>query len=545
MKSTQLPRLHCLIGDSLENLYQLGLNDREGHEMLLNHAFSIIGGRRHALNKGLQGILKMGVRPLLDLNPSYKEKIEAYASGLGIPPQELALGLFIPELMCAMDKWMPGVPHYLLGCSSYFTWDEERDAPLHGRILDFPFLGSFDENERIIQSQLDSGPVTLSFSSSGFPFPTITAMTSAGFGLSLHQKFGSTFDYGGTPIFEILFELLQNCETKDDCIRYLKNQRSLTSWGIYLSFPNGEVLSWEMNGEEFCYNQHQIEPGKLLFFCNQREDLSMENKEVLPYGFTAYNKMRLDMQSKKSTKFTKAIKNKWSAEKLLRYMGTADEQRKVKSTQWQADPMTPATLQNIVMIPKTGEALFIPGSAPKFFNGEVGHLKGAFEKAELSLASVRGKANDKFYQKGVTHYMQAQVAQDLKNPHQVYHHLQMAIEYFENNPYQVIAKFFFHVFQYMYEDHNKVLSQLLLDFKSLEEKLPSYLKDHCLLFIARLEKILKGKTSIGIDEIHHPSLQKIFEFETKMPRLLFHNTTREFMAPRLELLEILYPHVKA
>jgi hypothetical protein len=137
------------------------------------------------------------------------------------------------------------------------------------------------------------------------------------------------------------------------------------------------------------------------------------------------------------------------------------------------------------------------------------------------------------------------VANDLGDFHKGYHHIQLAIEFLEGFPYQTIAKFFFCVFQYMHETEKKALGNLLKDFKELDETLPSYLQDHNSLFIARLEKILKGETTVGIDEIQHPVLQRIFEFEKKMPRLLFHSITKEVMNPRLDVLDIIYPHVKA
>ncbi|MCF8058460.1 MAG: hypothetical protein K9K67_04135 [Bacteriovoracaceae bacterium] len=543
-KNTDFP-IHCLIGDTLENFYQLGLQDKGRHSLLLNHATGLFRTRWTGLNKGMQQVLKAILTPAIELHPRFKKRLEAYSEGLGARPSEVAMGLLVPEMMSFMEKWIPGVPHTLLGCSSYFIWDESRDALVHGRTLDFPFHGSFDLHERGLQTTLDDGPVTFSFSSAGFPYPSITAMTKEGVTLSLHQKFGKTFNYQGTPIFDIAFELLQNCGSREETIRFLKKQTSITSWAFYMGFSGGQVLSSEIDGDKFDYSVHQAVPEKCLYFCNVRENKNLISHDILPYGFQAFNEMRIKMREKKMRSLGFKKNTAWTAEKLIRFMGFADEQENTHSRDWLADPMTPSTLQNICLIPDKEEALLISGLAPKFFKGEVLKITDAFGTPKSSLQKFKGKTNTNNYQLGLYHYMQAQVAQDKGEYHESYHNIQMAIEYFGDNPYATIARFFFNVFQYMHETHRKSLSQLLTDFKSLEECLPPYLQDHNTLFIARLEKILKGNTTVGIEEIKHTALQRIYDFEKKMPRLLFHSLTRELMAPRLELLDVIYPHVKA
>jgi hypothetical protein len=493
----------------------------------------------------MQEVLKALITPATQLHPRFKKRLEAYSEGLGERPAEVAMGLLVPELMSFMDKWIPGLPHNLLGCSSYFIWDDKRDCLVHGRTLDFPFHNSFDLHERALQTTFDDGPVTFSFSSAGFPYPSITAMTDAGVTVALHQKFGSTFNYQGTPIFDIVFELLQNVSSREEAIRFLKKQNSITSWALYMGFSGGQVLSAELDGDRFDYSIHQATPGKCLYFCNQRENEKLRSHEVLPYGFQLYNEMRMAMRDKKLKQLGFKKGEEWSAEKLIRFMGVAHEQEKTPSHKWQADPMTPATLQNICLIPDKAEALVITGRAPKFFTGEVLNITDAFSRPTASPLKIRGKVNSPLYRKGLFHYMQAQVAKDTGDDHQAYHHIQLAIDCFGENPYGVIARFFFLVFQYMHETHKKSLAQILKDFKDLEGKLPPYLQDQNHLFIARLEKIIKGETTIGIDEIQHPALQRIYEFEKKLPRLFFHKVTKELMAPRLELLDVIYPHVKA
>ncbi len=537
--------LVTLLGDELENFYQLGLSDRDRHSLLLEHAVGLFRSRREPLNKAVRQILQSVITPCLDLHPRFKRRISAYAEGLDRKPSEVAMGVLIPEIMSFMDKWIPGIPHTLLGCSSSFIWCDKRDALVHGRTLDFPFHSSFDHQERVMKSTLESGPTTISFSSVGFPYPSITAMTEAGVSLALHQKFSQTFHYQGTPIFDLVYEFLQNCDSLEEGLRFLKKQESITAWALYIGFKDGRVLSFELDGDKHYYSIHQATTESPLYFCNQRENKKLINHEILPYGLEVYNEMRMEMKERKKKSLGFDKKKKWDAETLLRFIATADEQKERPSKEWQADPMNPAALQNIAMIPEKGEALIIPDLAPKFFTGEAIQLKNAYQSPRFHARKIKGKTNDEFYRKGVFHFMQAQVAQDKGQVHKTYHHIQLANEYLRDFPMGKISEFYFLVFQYMHEEHKKVHSQILKGFKELEDSLPSYLQDHNTLFIARLEKILKGHTTVGIEEIKHMSLQRVFEFESKMPRLLFHAITKELMAPRLDLLDVFYPHVKA
>jgi hypothetical protein len=538
------PPLIKLIGDEQENFYQLGLKDKEGHQLLLDHALGLFKTPWKLVNISFQEILKSIVTPCLELQPSFKRRIEAYSEGLGRRPSEIALAYLIPEMMCFMDKWLPGLPHTMLGCSSTFTWCSKRDALVHGRVLDFPFLGSFDQEERAMMTQLSGGPKTLSFSSSGVCYPSITAMTENGVTVALHQKFGSTFNYKGTPIFEMVYNLLQNVSTIDEAIKFLKKSTSLTTWSLYMGFKDGKVLEAELDGDQLFYKIHQATPDKLLYFCNERFQEKDRLVEAAPYGFQHFNEMRKCSAEKKIKLLNKGAAN-WNAEKVLKLQGFALEQKIENSKNWEADTLTPSSLQNICMVPATGEALSIPGEAPKFFNGKAWSIKEAFSAPQSSLVNIKGKTNSTNYQKGLKHFMRAQVAHDKSDIHAIYHNIQLAIDYFTGDSYQRIAEFYFLVFQYIHEDHRKTLSATLNGFKELDGKLPAYLNDHCTLFIARLEKIISGNTTVGIDEIQNLNLQRIYDFEMKMPRLLFHRATRELMAPRLELLDIFYPHVKA
>jgi hypothetical protein len=533
-----------LFGSTEDNFYQLGLKDREGHEMLLEHTRQIISTPWVKANPLVYQGIKTAISFILDHHPVFEELVKAYAQGLNKPINDILYAFVVPDLFCFMDRWMPGLPHYSFGCSSIFTWCEKREALVHGRILDFPFAGSFDAQERLLLTKhQETGPRIFSIGSSGVPFPSITAMSEYGYTLSVHQKLAGVFEKDGKPIFQLVHDLLEHCKTKNDIFNYLEQTTSLSSWALHIGFKSGEVLSVDMLGNEFYYDEQTIQPGEVLYFNNHLLEENDDEEDHLPYGFNNNCDMRESSFYLKMNQL-KFGEKEITAEGLIKMMGTPLKQTN-KEKKWQADYLTPSTLQTVCMIPQTNECLLLTGEAPKFFQGDVLRIQDCFNEVTQTNVKVRGTKQDYRYQRGYRHLIKAQVSSDHKDRHHIYHHLQLAMHYLKGHADYDIANFYFCVYSYMYEEHTKILSKLLSDFKQIKAIMPTYFKDQCLLFIARLEKIKFGETTIGIDEFEHRALQKIFEFEMKMPQAFFHSATKTFIVPRIDIMDVLYAHVRA
>ena len=292
-KHPNLPLIR-LIGDSIDNFYQLGLKDKENHSNILSHLNSLIKTPFSKVDLTIRHLAKATLKQGFTHLPEFQKKMKAYSEGLGIAKEELTLSLLVPEIVSFLSTWVPGIPTSLLGCSSYFAWDDKTDSPIHGRVLDFPLQGSFDKNERVIWSKLDNGPATLSYSSVGFPYPSITAMTEYGVSFALHQKFDDLFNPNGTPIFELIFNMLQKCGDLKSTLEYLKKNESLTTWAFYMGFSNGEVLACDVMGKDLCYKTYHAKAGQVLYFNNMLIDQARysKQKDFMPYGVQQYNQMR-------------------------------------------------------------------------------------------------------------------------------------------------------------------------------------------------------------------------------------------------------------
>lgn len=541
--TAKIPSVPCieLFGDIDENFYQLGLRDRESGKLVHSSVKSMLKTPFTPVNLLMEEVGKQVIKNSFLKETHRYSHLRAYADGMNIAAEEVFYSMLIPELVSAMTKWAPGIVAGNLGCSSFFTLNENKEM-IHGRILDFPLQGSFDEHERIVSYQLNGMPKTLGFGSSGIPYPSITCMTESGMTVALHQKFTNIFNTNGEFIFEIIFELIKNANDKKSAIEFLKSKQSLTTWCLYMGFNNGDVLAYDLMGQDHFYNEYQIEENKILYFSNHLENIKLDQNDYLPLGFEKYNFMRDNSaQEKIKSYIVKSSKKNINCDIDLLKMMTSPKKDNLK-THYQMDCLTPSSITAVTMNPKAEKCHFITGAAPKYYQNNIVCISDTFGSLEQQFCNdTKFKDNGvKEIHSGMHAIMKAQHGFDDKDPQVIYHELQFAIDHFENRSEKNIAHFYFLIAQYIYETHPKVLFHLLSEFKLLDNQLPDYLNDHCLLFIARLEYILKLPPSLEEDRIHTLKLREILKLELKIPRTIFHFTNRLMIVPRVDILDVIY-----
>ena len=534
----QLPFVR-LVGDPEENFYRLGMGDKKCYGAVKEQLCSLFsrGGRTI-----LGGMLERAVKSLLPRlaggGGDFAKYAQAYAAGLGIEMRELSYVLLVPELSAYTGPF----PRPSFGCSSYFIWDEELGAPVHGRQLDFPLLGTFDVHERALSYRFDGCPEIFSFGTGGFPFPSLTAMTERGVTFAIHQKKTDIFCFEGTPVFEIVFGLLRHCSDLASAVEYLQNSCSITAWSFSMSFANAEVLVADIMGDELCYRSYRIGPDLPgLYECNFLLDDRLRQKTIYPFGGDVYNSMRREVGLAKLAKLPSR-----SDTALIRSMGTPLVCRKGGARKFRCDTAAMDALHAVTMAPSASRALFLPGPAPKYYRGEVLCFSDTFgtPRQEREVCpSFRGKARDSWRQ-GMGCLMLAQSAYNSGEMGELYHRMQMGIGLLRGYPEEKVGMFFFLVFQYLDNPDEKNCSELLSEFCRMEKQLPPYLADHCRLFIGRLEKILERPPSLDAKSIEHGALRELFRLESKWHRFLLRQMTVNFSYPMINSFDILYPYAK-
>lgn len=537
--------LLTLIGDIDENFYQLGLLDKEKAKDVHRDVRLMLSTPWKPINRVLEEVAKVVLKNSLLKKADYYTHLKCYAEGMGITLEEAAYVMMLPEIVSCMTKWAPGLTKGNLGCSSFFMRNEKAEV-VHGRILDFPLQGSYDLQERAILYDLKGMPKTLGFGASGIPYPSITLMTEDGMTLALHQKFTNVFNKDGISIFALIFDMLKNANDRASVIDYLKAHESITTWCLYMSFKNGDALAVDIMGKDIYANELHIPEKEILYFCNHLENKSISQNDMLPTGFHQYNVMRETIANKKiELLLTKKQKTDLD---LIKMMATPWDQ-KIKEAghyeNYQMDNITPSSLTIMTMNPTAAKSIYITGEAPKIYNDNLIELADCFTNPnQKEITSKKAKNDLKVasldYYEGLKSLMKAQRGFDLYSAQSVYHELQFAIDHLENYPEVGLAKFYFLVAQYMFETHPKVLMTLLLDFKSMEGHLPPNLNDHCLLFIGRLERILQMPKTMEEDKIKHTKLRDIYSLEVKIPRAIFHGTTKGMIVPRIDIMDVIY-----
>lgn len=526
-----------LFGSIEENFYQLGLKDRLTGKIVHADVKGMLKTPYTSLNKIIERSAHEIIKSSI-LKDNYKyPHLKAYAEGMELKLEEVYYNMLIPELVSAMTKWAPGLVAGNLGCSSFFMKNNDGQL-VHGRILDFPLQGTYDKHERLVSYQLDHMPKTLAYNTAGIPYPSITAMTENGMTIALHQKFTNVFNKNGESIFEIIFDLIKHVDNREDAIKFLKSKTSFTTWCLYLGFKNGDILAYDIMGDEHFYNQLNIEDNNIIYFCNHLENKIYNQKDFLPLGFHDYNCMRNDVAQYKIKEFIK--KNHYTDVELLKMMSSPLHQSKNQKL-YRMDNITPTSILACTLNPESQTTCYINGEAPKIYQNNLVKVSSAFHHLKSEhVDDKKYKGQNHEYQKGLHALTLAQKAFDNKDPHTLYHELQFAIDHLEGHKDKLIAEFYFLIAQYLYEDHHKVLATLLSEFKKMEKVLDGYLKEQCLLFIFRLEYILKLPITLEMDLITSKKLRDIIELEMKIPRNIFHLTHKLFVIPRIDILDVIY-----
>ena len=205
--------------------------------------------------------------------------------------------------------------------------------------------------------------------------------------------------------------------------------------------------------------------------------------------------------------------------------------QKTNLKDWKLSPITQSSIACSTFNLNDEESLFIPGPAPKYIRKEISQFKNIWSrkplqeklllKSDKRLSFITNK-----YHQGMKELISAQTCYDK-------HDFHMALSFYPGeyrNPGQITRKVYckvlFCCFQFIHEPHTKARGLILQEFKELKGKLPSYLNDHCLLFINRLQVLISGYSSLSPMRINHIGLREVFTLKE-----IFHESyyTRQFL----------------
>ena len=529
-----------LIGSATENFYQLGVRDRNAFKEL-----NKLAGKLCTQDGSWAKIIKSSA--LLSRQFSFNkyqdhhfENFKAYSEGLGVPLNDVLFTYVLPELVTAFNHWPTDLLRFIPGCSSLFVSNSDKSGVIHSRILDYAAVNVFDKYERTISYQLSGDYKIFSFGSSGVPLPSLTAVNEKGLTLALHYKYGKEFYPDGDSIFMLAYDILAQCSDIREALKFLKKSKSMSTWGLYLSDSNSEVMSVDICGNLLTHEKFQMHDHKYLYFNNLPVRSSKYHKSLRPYFHETQCNMRANTIKERMKNFD--YQNKNLQKKLLMILTRPPKSFTKNINQWSFDLITPCSLQAVSINNTAFNALSIHGETPKFYLGEVQEHKDFFSEYSTKLSQQKIEGPQLEYKAFMRHWTLFQSSYDQGNITKSYHYLQLAIEDSPKDSVEnSISHFYFLVIQFIHENDPRDLSYIYKEFLELENKLPKHLEEHRLLFLLRLEIILDYGFLEREKSIEHPLLRQRYHEEKLKPALALRNM-RKLIFPRIDISDILYAY---
>lgn len=529
LNSNKMPTIH-LIGDELENFYQLGLKDRESYLETKNFLHKLIKMDNFLIKKGYQIANELYLGKNLKKNEHYKKLIGAYAEGLDVDLQDLNFELLIPELLSSPSKFNLNIKNLLFGCSSFFRYDQKSQSIYHGRILDFPLHEIFFKHQRIVTHEFKNQLKIQALTIPGMPFPGVTAMNEKGLTLALHQKFSRYFNPEGTPIFYILYQILKEADSVKSTLKILKNFPSMTYWGMYLSTPEGKVVAIDLCGDRIDKEEYTAQNRPYFYFANSPIKTDQFNTDVIPFGMETFNAHRnqsvdLFMKNHKDQKI--------DHQTILKTLAMPDLGHRRQT------PININSVQVASMNGKLQEIALIQNPYPLFSDNEFIKLDLKRKKIEQTLIKSKGDEIPNNFKKGYKHWMNAASYFDRDLHQEGFHELQMAQTLLKSYNIESTLSFYYQVYRYKYFNDKKIYISIKNELAKLEGKLPEHLENHRLLFLLRLNRLLKNPSDLSSGQITKLHLKKYYEYEADL-NLLTLKFLKKLIYPKPELEDIIY-----
>jgi hypothetical protein len=513
MKTILVP----LIGDPKENLYQLGLKERESYLRLEARINSLLSANNF-LRYG-QDIISRARALLKKKEDSFFEQcIEAYAEGLGIEPSVYMSFLSMFELAAHYGQVYPELKGLLPGCTTLF--EKTPEGFVHNRLIDFPLIGSFNENPRLYYWKIEGKPAILNYSCEGLAPLFFQTIHDSGFSMSLHHKPGLSYHKEGQSIFKIAFEGLFEAPNMNDFRRELRKKISVTKWGFYMLELSGNVVCTDIDGPAINFEAFNLNESSPLIFTN----IPLHKD---PSGFEHFIGF---CQSREVW-----LREKLGRRKNQHTLDLMTDVKDQKTRKWIHPVSTLSTVGAIQINLAKGIVQVKEGDSALTSSDPIVEFSLANQSDRKLLKKAEPPSE---FERAWKHASLAQSHYDQGQWDQAYHHLQMAEAIMPHTIWKEILKFYLNVWNFKFVTNKRELALIYRDLKKIVP--PEPLKDQWLFLCMRMEKRLGLVLTVN-GSLLSPYLLNEFKAEIEAPLPLF-NTWMKLLYPRLEILDVFSPH---
>ena len=513
MKTILVP----LIGDPKENLYQLGLKEKESFLRLQERVTGLLSAN-NLLRYGQDIISRARAILRKNQNSFFDQCIESYAEGLGIEASAYMSFISLFELAAHYGQVYPELKGMLPGCTTLF--EKTSEGFIHNRLIDFPLIESFNETPRLYYWKFEGRPAILNYSCEGLAPLFFQAIHDSGFSLSLHHKPGINYHKEGLSIFKITFDGLFEAPNMSEFRKELRKKISVTKWGFYLMDQTGQVMSTDIDGPGINFEAYNLNETSPLIFTN----IPLHKD---PSGFESYIQF---CQGRELW-----LKEKLQRRKSLHTLDLLTDVKDQRVRKWIHPSSTLSTvgafqanLSKGTICVKEGEGALTASDAIYEFQLQ--------DKSEPKL--IKKAEECPLFEKAWKQASLAQSSFDQGDWDLAFHHLQMAEAMMPNALWKEILKLYLHIWNFKFVSNKKELALIYREVKKINP--PDALKDQWYFLCMRFEKRLGLVLTVNPSQVSDHARDNFIK-EVEAPSAIF-NTWMKLLYPRLEILDVFSPH---
>lgn len=515
MKTKLIP----LIGDPLENLYQLGMREKEAFLEIEDRVTKLLS-TNPVLQFGQDIISRARMKFKKHEDGLFNSAIMAYADGMGIDHSRYFSFLSLLEIAAHSGQIYPELKGLLPGCTSVL---EKKDEDLtHTRLIDFPLIGLFEKRPALYYWQNENKEAVLNYSCEGLAPLFFQGVHGSGVSFGVHHKPGKSWHKEGVSAFQIAFETFLEGNNFSDFKRDLRKKISMTKWNFILMDKTGQVLSLDMDGPAQNFETFNVNENSPLIFTN----IPLQNDSDSFKNFIRFSEERQN--------WTKDKLAKGKSTHLLDLLTDVKDQ---KTRNWKHSAATLATVGAWHINLTQGFVDVKEGDGALTASDQIIRINlGSPDSQEILKKEDRTDTFEMAW-KRASH---AQSAFDQGQYDIAYHELQMAQALMPHQVWKEIFSFYLYLWDFKFISNNKELSIIYKKARALN--VPDLLKDQWTLFIMRLEKKLDLSPTVNFQSVS-PTLQPHFQQEKLANKPLF-ATWMKLIYPRMEILDVFSPHHK-
>lgn len=515
MKTVIVP----LIGDPIENLYQLGLRERESFLKIESRVTKLLS-TNVILRYGQDIVSRARVLLKRKEESFFDQCISSYSQGLGIDPTRYLSFLSLFELAAHYGQVYPELKGILPGCTSVFS--KQGNDILHSRLLDFPLIGIFEEAPRLYFWQPEGKQPVMNYSCEGLAPLFFQGIHGSGMSFALHHKPGKSYHREGQSIFQIAFESLFETQQFSEFKKEIRKKVSVTKWSFLVLDKSGQVQVMDLDGPAQNIESYNVNETSPLIFTN----IPLQNDGG---GFESFIRFSQDRQT--------WLKDKLSRSKSQHILDALTDIEDQKNKNWIHPSATLSTVgawsvnltQGFVDIKEGSAAIVESDAIVRFSLGDNGTSESIKPKGKLRPSEEAWKRASL-----------AQSAFDQGAYDEAYHELQMARAITPHAIWKEVFTFYNYVWDFKFVSNSKELSLVYKKMKAIN--VPPALRDQWVLMIMRMERKLDLSPTVTANDVS-PHFRELFQQEKLASKPVF-ATWMKLLYPRLEIIDIFSPHRK-